>query len=290
MRSTHLWLLLTAAYGLVNSNAKCQSQSDQVILDLGLLQSKNVPQLFYKREGGSLVLVVAKIVDDLKAAGKGRNAKQFLEEFNRRFKLGTINSGPGKLRFFGINTLQNEDFTIETDADDKMQALNEYPISRQRRKMGEKPLNEIEKSAFASSNSSLGWVGTAASPLCSFYSSYLQQKAPGTKVCHLVEQINTIRKLKKLGTTISYPRPVDNQDYDMSILVFSDASRTEESGQLGILTGLLVGKCKTMLSTTRYPGSPISPSALSKVCLLLKYWLLRKALTKERSLPKHILS
>jgi len=100
----------------------------------------------------------------------------------------------------------------------------------------------MEKSAFASSNSSLGWIGTAASPLCSFYSSYLQQKAPGTKVCHLVEQINTIRKLKKLGTTISYPRPVDNQDYEMSILVFSDASRTEESGQLGILTGLLVGK------------------------------------------------
>lgn len=65
-RATHLWLLLAASYGLVNSNAKWQNQSDTLILENGLSQSKHVSQLFYKKEGVKLVLIVANIVDDLK--------------------------------------------------------------------------------------------------------------------------------------------------------------------------------------------------------------------------------
>ena len=36
MRSTHRWLLLVAAYGLVNSGAKWQHQSDELLCNLGL--------------------------------------------------------------------------------------------------------------------------------------------------------------------------------------------------------------------------------------------------------------
>lgn len=150
MKATHLWLLLTAAYGLVNANAKWQSQSDQVMFDLGLTQSVHVPQLFYRIENGRLVLIVAEIVDDLKGAGEGDRVKTFMAEFDRRFKFGDIMQGPGKLRFFGINTVQNGDLTIETDADDKIDAVVEYPFTRQRRKQYDQPLNKIEKSVFSS--------------------------------------------------------------------------------------------------------------------------------------------
>ena len=207
-------------------------------------QVKHVLQLFFKREKGKLVLVVAKIVDDMKVTGLGMRAKKFLDEFDRCFKLGTVNSGPVKLGFFGINTVQSEDFTVATDADEKLEAVAEYPLTRQRRKECDDDVNVIEKGAFASVNSSLGWIGTAVSPLCSFYASYLQQKAPDIKVAHIIEQTNILRKLKKLGTVISYPRPTDNQQYGLSILVFSDASRIDENGQLGVLTGLLVGEMK----------------------------------------------
>ena len=204
MKSTHLWLLLTAAYGLVNANAKWKNQSDNLMLDLGLQQPSHIPQVFFKKENGKLVLLVAKIVDDLKVAGEGNRAQLFLEKFDEQFKFGNVNHGPGKLRFFGINTVQNTDHTIETDADDKMDAVTEYPFSRMRRKQFDQPLNQMEKSVFASTNSSLGWIGTAASPFCSLYASYLQQKAPELKVWHLVEQINIVRKLKKIGSTVAY--------------------------------------------------------------------------------------
>lgn len=155
-KTTYLWLLLTASYGLVNANAKWQNQSDERLLEYGLYQSRQVTQLFFKREAGKLVLVLAKIVDDLKVAGTRDRAKAFLDVFDSRFKLGTINSGTGKLRFFGINTVQHEDFTVATDANDKLESVSEHPITRQRRTDSDDDINSIEKSAFASVNSSLG--------------------------------------------------------------------------------------------------------------------------------------
>lgn len=164
MKSSHHWLLITAAYGLVNANAKWHFQSDNLMLEIGLTQSAHVPQLFYQKYNGRLVLIVAKVLDDLKAAGEGDRVKQFFKEIDRRFKFGDVKHGPGKLGFFGTNTVQNGDFTIKTDAGDKLNAVTEYPFSRQRRKQFDQPLNKIEKSVFASVNSSLGWIGTAASP------------------------------------------------------------------------------------------------------------------------------
>ena len=100
MKSTHLWLLLTAAYGLVNANAKWQNQSDNVMLDIGLQQSPHVPQLFFKTENGRIVLIVAKIVDDLKVAGGDKCVQHFVEEFDKTLKFGDVKHGTGKLRFF----------------------------------------------------------------------------------------------------------------------------------------------------------------------------------------------
>ena len=58
----------------------------------------------------------------------------------------------------------------------------------------------------------------------------------------LVLQINTLRTLKKFGTVTTYKRPLDSKKYELTILVFSDASKTDDSGQLGCIIGLLVGK------------------------------------------------
>jgi len=43
MKSTHLWILLTAVYGLVNANAKWQVQSDRRLFELDLKQRQQVP-------------------------------------------------------------------------------------------------------------------------------------------------------------------------------------------------------------------------------------------------------
>lgn len=130
MRSTHVWLLLTAVYSLVNANAKWQNRLDSVMVSLGFSQFKYIPQLFYKKRNGKLILIMAKIVDDLKAAGCDDNVTLFLRYFDKIYKFGDINHGPGKVRYFGINTIEHQDSTVETNADDKLDALEGYRITR----------------------------------------------------------------------------------------------------------------------------------------------------------------
>lgn len=60
-------------------------------------------------------------------------------------------------------------------------------------------------------------------------------------ISHLVEQINVLKKLQKLGTTINYPRPIDKKDYNLIVLEFADASKPNSYGQIGVIFGLMVG-------------------------------------------------
>lgn len=234
------WLLLTAAYGLVNANAKWQSQSDQLFFDLGLEQCPVLPQLFYIIKNGQLVLLAAKIVDDILVTGDTDMVDKFITGFNSKFKFGTVVHGPGNLRFFGLNLVQNEDYTCEINADDKLHALEPYPLTRLRRREIDAELNAVEKSAFMSLNASIGWLGISASPFCSFYSSFLQQMMPSAKVPVLAAQANAIKILKNLGSNITFPKP-SKGPHTVTIAVFADAGRLTDHGQLCFVSGLLFG-------------------------------------------------
>lgn len=112
------------------------------------------------------------------------------------------------MRSFGIKTIQNSEFKIKTDSDDKLEAVTEYPFPRKRRKQFDQLLNQIEKTLFAYTNSSPGWIGTAASPFCSFYASYLQQEASDLKCATLLigsTLFSSLRNLAQRLHTIDLP-------------------------------------------------------------------------------------
>lgn len=75
-------------------------------------------------------------------------------------------------------------------------------------------------------------------------------------VYHLIEQFNVLRKLKTIGTCISYPLPTKNSQYELTVLAFADASISTENGQLGVLVGLLMGEMK--MGSMLHPISQIS--------------------------------
>lgn len=62
MRSTHLWFLPTAAYGIVNAIAKWQTKSDECFEKLGVVQYQQISRLFYRQVNGKIILVAAKIL------------------------------------------------------------------------------------------------------------------------------------------------------------------------------------------------------------------------------------
>lgn len=76
------WLLLSAAYGLVNANDKFQVQSDKLITDLRFVPAPLILQLFLLRRNGALTVVLAKIVDDILLAGPSSVTVPIVAAFN----------------------------------------------------------------------------------------------------------------------------------------------------------------------------------------------------------------
>lgn len=161
------------------------------------------------------------------------------------YKVGTVVFSPGTFLFYGLNISQGEDFAITIDGDEKLYSYEGYPISHLRRKDVGEGLSAIEIKGFGSINTSIGCLGIAASPFCAFYSSYLQQKNSDPTVHDLIAQINVLRLLKKLGTSTSYKRPENGIDYSPTIVMFADASRKNDVGQLCYIGGILFGELAT---------------------------------------------
>lgn len=112
MCATHVWFLLTATHGRVNANANWQAKSDAVLLNLGLEQSKHIPQQFFKKKNGKPALLAAKIIDDLEATDGGDYAKEFLAAFDRNSKFGLVSHEPCQMKYLRIKTIQQHDLFI----------------------------------------------------------------------------------------------------------------------------------------------------------------------------------
>ena len=87
---------------------------------------------------------------------------------------------------------------IRIHGDRKLEQLCCFPIDHRRYKQGTDCLNAVELKSFRSINSSIGWLGTNASLLCSFYSSWLQQRAPNPTIIDLTYQISVVKALKNM--------------------------------------------------------------------------------------------
>lgn len=112
-----------AAYCLFNSNAKFKKHFDDFILRLGLQHVAVVPQLFYFVKYSQLGIRVVKLVDTLLVTGIPSETNSFLTNFNKELSFGTLVSGPGVLKFFGLSILQSEESSSSIHADEKLNSL-----------------------------------------------------------------------------------------------------------------------------------------------------------------------
>lgn len=71
--------------------------------------------------------------------------KLFLKKLHSKFHLRAVSSGPGTMHLFGTNTVRAADYTVETDADNKLGALLGYCFTCERRNQVGEPLNPTEK-------------------------------------------------------------------------------------------------------------------------------------------------
>lgn len=151
-----LWLLLVEAHGLPNSNAKWKIKSDESFQLLGLQPVVVVPQLFYMKKSGVIVLVVVKIVDDLLATGENFILRASATGLGNMFQLSKIVHDPGQTIFYRLHITQQEDFYCKIHGDENLNSPCLYPLNRMRCFHAYKLLIELERKAFMSINASFG--------------------------------------------------------------------------------------------------------------------------------------
>lgn len=125
---------LDAFYRIINENEKFKVQSNELLLIIGFESSTIHPQLFMYKRDDLVVSILAKKVNFGLIAVSPKITERVIDKIDGTFELGTIVHEPGPPRFFGLNLVQNADWTMSCDGDDKLSALSRMLLSRSRRK------------------------------------------------------------------------------------------------------------------------------------------------------------
>lgn len=96
-------------------------------------------------------------------------------------------------------------------------------------------------------NASFGWLRNTASPLWSFYASYLQQKISNHHTTALVSQSSILRPLQEYGTLSRYITSTTNNSNGITVVTFPDARHSSESSHISYIIGIVV--CKIQKSS-----------------------------------------
>ena len=123
---------------------------DEAILQIVLVESKFIPQMYYKIKNVRLVLIVANIVDHLMVSGEPDEADNSENTFGETFKLVSSTHSPGRMKFFEFTVNKNEYFSSSIDGDDNLSALESYPLTRSQWRKQDYPINDVERPSFMS--------------------------------------------------------------------------------------------------------------------------------------------
>jgi Reverse transcriptase (RNA-dependent DNA polymerase) len=233
-----LWRLTRPAYGLVESGRLWQLAIEEWLSDQSFTRIDGLPQLFLLRsKDGRILLILAKVVDDLLLTGTVPAMQEFNANLSNRFKVGRfICNEP--FMFNALHVVQDpEFFAVEVDMVDYISKITKIPISPNRRKEAESTATTEERFQYQSLAGTLNFYGHGILPPACFVASHLQQQLGTVRVKHLILANRLVRQLLMLKPICKYlPFPADLQS--CHLLALSDASHSNAYGQSGYVAGV----------------------------------------------------
>lgn len=222
-------------------------------------------------------VTLMEMLDQILATGLGGSLKYFFSLFDQIFSLGDSKSGLYRLCFYGLNRIQNEYFTFSIGGDKNLCAINPFPLSLVCWRQAKKQMNAIEWTAFISVNASIGWVGITVSVICSFYSSYFQQKLPEAHVSGLMPRGPTITILKlprTLSFCISSPRQYPKMPHWLRSLMQVIFIWKVSTARLSeACTDQIICVCLNVLTWASHKlWLPVNATAAAELCDGLDIW------------------
>lgn len=213
------WLLLNASYGLVNASVKRQVIGGAILTDSGFRHAPLLPQLFVLRRAGLLLAIFLKIVDDLLFSGDLSTTDPSILAISARVELGTKVHGLSHLHYFYLKIYLHDNYATTVEGDEKVEGMAFITILR----LFQRDLDALLTSgstAFASLNSTVGWLGITTSPIFASFACCMHEIAPTASVTDFLSQSTELQVIQLNGSTAYFPRPTTTLPQRISVTLF----------------------------------------------------------------------
>lgn len=129
-RGKCVWLLLSAAYCIINANSKWKVEVDELLLNIGFMKAPLMVQLFKLSCNGPSVALLAKVVDDILLDGIPATTNAIIKHINDLFNLRSICNGPGFRLFCSLTNSEFDDISTSIDVDYRPERIKTLCLSR----------------------------------------------------------------------------------------------------------------------------------------------------------------
>lgn len=152
-------------------------------------------QLFTLGKNCKAILLTIRI-NDILLTGTSDALRYIVHKFEDQVNPREVVYGPDVLQFYKIDLIKNGDYSVTIQADNKLNAIDLYHLCCTPGRQVSNAMNEVERWALMSISTCIGWFRITASPLSSFYISFLQQKISSCHVSALFRRFTALKGLK----------------------------------------------------------------------------------------------
>ena len=213
-----LWHLKKCVYGLADASRYWYLRVRDEMIKLNIHPSELDQGIFYMKVQDSVMGIAILFVDDITWAGEVP-FQEAVKKFESIFQIGSSNDT--SFKYVGIQITQNPDMSISIEQDSYAQSLSPIPISAERLKSTNEPVDEEERSSIRSSIGKLNWLSNISRPEISFHVSSISSKIKTATVADMKEINKTIKFVQTTQNQILFPHlNLPNT----RLVMFSDAS------------------------------------------------------------------
>ena len=232
----HVWKLKRCLYGLNDAARKFYDSVVMELKQLGCVQSKCDPALFYYKKNSQLCGLLVSHIDDFLHAGNGIFDSEIMDKLRNRFVAGKLVDSD--FSYVGFRIIQDSQ-GITLDQSDYVNKLNAGSIEPSRMIDMQSELTSKEYTSFRSIVGSMNWIAHGSRPDILFDLIDLSMKFNKAAVEDLCRAMKIVRKLTDVSSKVRYPSLNANFKH-WKIVAFTDASLHNLSDKVSSTAGRVV--------------------------------------------------
>lgn len=234
-----VWRLKKLPYGLADAGRQWSTKIEGWMqVESKLERVFGVPQLFMKKSGTRIDILVAKVTDDFLVAGKKDRVESYMNELKKGFDVGKVQIGEN-FKFNGCEIRTTPEYT-ELSMIEYTERIQAITISRSRKHESDSQATAVEEKAYRALAGTLMFLGNGVLPQAALVTSKMQQRLGNLKVSDILDANRMTNEILRLTPTIRYAKP--NSVCEVKLISLSDASHGanhEIYGQTGFLCGMM---------------------------------------------------